>query len=183
MKEQDLKALFGQIGPLLDKEEPPAGHEQRFLARLEAQHSGGSRGVAWWKPLAIAASILFLFGIFLGSFTDIIPTGDRMAEISPEVSNTERYFAGVIEQQINLLEKEDTPEARKMVSDAMLQLDLLESDYQKLRTDLLEGGDQKILLSAIVQNFQMRIDLLKDVMDKLETVKKLKVQDNENNTI
>ncbi|NER08963.1 hypothetical protein SAMN06265375_1011557 [Muriicola jejuensis] len=183
MKERDLQDLFREIKPALDREEPPMGHQQRFLSRLEAKQSRDAKGVSWWKPLAIAASVLFLFGIFLGSFTDIIPLGDRLAEVSPEVSNTERYFAGVIEQQLTLLEQEDTPEARKMVSDAMIQLDLLEADYQKLRTDLLEGGDQKILLSAIVQNFQMRIDLLKDVMEKLETVKKLKVQENEDSTL
>ncbi len=182
MNDKDLTALFREMKPEFDREEPRAGHQERFLSRLESRGSEGTKGVSWWKPLAIAASVMLLLGTFLGSFTDILPSGDPMAEVSPEVSNTERYFAAVIQQQLTLLEKEDTPEARKLVSDAMAQLDLLETDYQQLRSDLLEGGDQKILLSAIVQNFQMRIDLLEDVMEKLETVKKLKVQENENST-
>jgi hypothetical protein len=183
MKERDLESLFREITPALDREEPAEGHQFRFLRKLEQQEAEGSKGVSWWKPLSIAASILFLFGIFLGSFTDILPVSDPIARVSPEVSNTERYFAGVISEQLSLLEQEDTPEAKKMVSDAMDQLDLLEADYQQLKTDLLDGGDQNLILSAIVQNFQMRIDLLKEVMEKLETVKKLKDQDHENNIL
>ncbi len=183
MKERDLESLFREITPVLDREEPPKGHEQRFLNKLQAQNSEGSKGVSWWKPLAVAASVLFAFGLFLGSATDIFSGSDSLAEVSPEVSNTERYFAGVIEQQLNLLQQEDSPEAEKLLSDAMEQLDQLEKEYSQLKSDLLEGGDQKILLSAIVQNFQMRIDLLEDVMEKLETVKKLKVQNDENNIL
>ncbi len=183
MKERDLESIFREITPVLDREEPPKGHEERFLSKLQYRNSERAKGVSWWKPLAVAASVLFAFGLFLGSATDVFKGGDSLAEVSPEVSNTERYFAGVIEQQLNLLEQEDSPEAEKLVSDAMKQLDQLEDEYSQLKSDLLEGGDQKILLSAIVQNFQMRIDLLEDVMEKLENVKKLKVQDDESNTL
>ncbi|MBT8286316.1 MAG: hypothetical protein HKO75_13175, partial [Flavobacteriaceae bacterium] len=69
------------------------------------------------------------------------------------------------------------------VADAMDQLAYLEADYNQMRTDLLQGGDYKIILSAMVQNFQMRIDLLEDVMQKVETVKNLKEQNDENFTI
>jgi hypothetical protein len=183
MKETDLESIFREITPVLDKEEPLKGHGERFLSKLQAHNAQGSKGASWWKPLAVAASVLFAFGIFLGAATDVFSGGDSLAEVSPEVSNTERYFAGVIEQQLQLLEQEDSPEARKLVSDAMVQLDQLENEYGQLKTDLLEGGNQKILLSAIVQNFQMRIDLLEKVMEKLENVKKLKTQDDEDHIL
>ena len=183
MKERDLNSLFREISPVLDREEPAEGHELRFLEKLEAQHSRGTGGGSWWRPLSVAASVLILLGVSLASYTGIFSMDNSLAEVAPEFNNTERYFAGVISEQLSVLKQEDTPEAKRIVSDAMEQLDALEADYGHLKSDLLKGGDQGILLKAIVQNFQRRIDLLEEVMQKLETVKKLKIQDNENNTI
>jgi len=183
MKEIDIDKLFEEIRPAIDREEPTKGHHDRFLEKLKAGDTVRSGGISWWKPLAIAASVLFLVGLFLGNFTEGLSGGDPMAEIAPEVSNTELYFAAVIEEQLKLLEEENTPEAKRLVTDAMEQLANLEEDYNQQRTDLLDGGDYKIILSAMVQNFQTRIDLLEDVMQKVETVKNLKEQNDENFTI
>jgi hypothetical protein len=183
MKKDKIESLFEKITPALDREEPMEGHEARFLAKLETGQKGVSRGVSWWKPLAVAASVLFIIGLFLGPAVWRGSEADQIASISPEISNTELYFAAVIEQQVKLLEDENTPETKKVVSDALSQLDLLEADYAKLKTDLLRGGDHKIILSAIIQNFQTRIDLLQDVLQKIEMTKNLKDQYNENNSI
>ncbi|MEZ2414763.1 hypothetical protein ACA086_07330 [Muriicola sp. E247] len=183
MKDHDIESIFKKIVPELDKEEPMAGHHARFLDKLNSESRKKTGGVSWWKPLAIAASILLMFGLFLGNFSQVLTPEATMADIAPEVTNTEVYFAGVIQEQLSLLQKEETPEAKKLVADAMDQLAYLEADYNQMRTDLLQGGDYKIILSAMVQNFQMRIDLLEDVMQKVETVKNLKEQNDENFTI
>lgn len=183
MKDHDLESIFKKIAPELDMEEPMAGHQARFLDKLNLENRKKKTGVSWWKPLAIAASVLLMFGLFLGNFTQVLTPDDTLADIAPEVSNTEVYFAGVIQEQLSLLQKEETPEAKKLVADAMDQLAYLEADYNQMRTDLLQGGDYKIILRAMVQNFQLRIDLLEGVMQKVETVKNLKKQNDENVTI
>ncbi|QBA63771.1 hypothetical protein [Muriicola soli] len=183
MKKSDIEDVFKKISPVLDREEPTAGHQDRFLEKLQGQNTPATRGVSWWKPLAIAASVALLFGLFLGSLYQNPTADETLAEMGPEVSNTELYFAAVIEEQLTLLQQQDGPEANKIIADAMDQLAFLEADYNQMRTDLLEGGDYKIILSAMVQNFQMRIDLLKDVMQKVESIKNLKEQNDENFTL
>ncbi len=106
-----------------------------------------------------------------------------MAKISPEVGNTQVYFASLIEDQVKLLENESSPEAQKIISDTMIQLKKLETNYKKLETDLLNGGNDKLILSAMITNFQTRIDLLQDVINQIETIKNLKNYNDENFTI
>ncbi|MBT8282406.1 MAG: hypothetical protein KJO86_01605 [Muriicola sp.] len=183
MKKNPIEDLFKKISPELDREEPMAGHQDRFLEKLQAQNARKPGGVSWWKPLAIAASVALLFGVFIGSLYQNPSAEETLAEMGPEVSNTELYFAAVIEEQLTLLQQQDSPEAKILIADAMDQLAFLEEDYSQMRTDLLEGGDYKIILSAMVQNFQMRIDLLEDVMQKVESVKNLKEQNDENFTL
>jgi len=65
----------------------------------------------------------------------------------------------------------------------MLQLQRLETGYQNLEQDLVNGGNSKLILSAMITNFQTRIDLLQDVIDQISTIKTLKNQNDANFTI
>ncbi len=80
-----------------------------------------------------------------------------------------------MEQQVKQLESESSPETKKIIEDTMSQLTKLEADYKQLENDLMNGGDGKLILSAMIQNFQTRIDLLQDVIDQIETIKNLKI--------
>jgi hypothetical protein len=99
------------------------------------------------------------------------------------VSNTEFYFANLIEQQVVLLETESSPETENIIDDTLVQLSKLDMDYQKLKQDLINGGNSQFILSAMIQNFQTRIDLLKEVQDQIKTIKTFKTQSNENLTV
>jgi hypothetical protein len=186
MKEDQFNELLNTLTALPDLEEPAVGHQERFLEKLNAvkgKEKEPLRRLDWWKPLSIAASIVLVLGIFLGSQLWDKGVDERITEISPEVSNTEFYFANLIEQQVAQLESESSPETRKIIDDTMLQLDQLESDYNQLKIDLLNGGNSKFILSAMIQNFQTRIDLMQDVLNQIETIKTLKIHQNENNII
>ncbi|QLG46456.1 hypothetical protein [Costertonia aggregata] len=185
-KEENIETLFKNLEGTFDTLEPAMGHQQRFLDKLNA-----SKGVAslekkrkpWWKPLSIAASIALLCCIGIGVYQSRPSIEEQVAEISPEVSNTEYYFASLIEEQIKKLESESTPQTKKMVDDTMQQLQKLKTDYNQLEKDLLNGGNSKMILSAMITNFQTRIDLLRDVLNKIETIKNLKNYDDANYTM
>jgi hypothetical protein len=186
MKEEKLEDIFKKIGPMFDIEEPEAGHRERFLEKLAASSSDKNlrkKSFSWWKPLSIAASVVVLLGLFIGNRFLDTSMEDRVSKISPEVSNTEFYFANLIEQQVKELESKSSPETQNIIDDTLFQLNKLDSDYKKLKEDLLRGGNSKFILSAMIQNFQTRIDLMEDVLNQIETIKTLKEQDNENLTI
>lgn len=187
MKEDRLESLFKDLQGSFDLQEPSPGHRERFMEKLETRGvqplrpAGKSR--QWWKHLSIAASVVLiaLIGIRLAQPE---PTRDeQVARISPEISKTEFYFASLIEEQVRELEKESSPETQKLVDDTLFQLRKLETDYAKLEQDLLTGGNSQIILSAMIKNFQTRIDLLHEVLNKIETIKNFKTDNDENYTI
>ncbi len=186
MKEKELENIFKNIKDSVDLHEPKAGHQERFLEKLNVaskQQRLEKRPSTWWKPLSIAASIAVLVGLFIGTTFTTTSLDQQISKISPEVSNTEFYFANLIEQQVVLLENESSPETQNIIDDTLQQLAKLDTDYQKLKQDLLNGGNSQFILSAMIQNFQTRIDLLKEVQNQIISIKNFKTQNNENLTV
>ncbi|MCK5441378.1 MAG: hypothetical protein KAJ23_05775 [Maribacter sp.] len=186
MEKDELKDVFSALQGHFDTEEPRAGHQERFLDKLNKANQVVTLNKPkrnWWKPLSIAASIAVLCLVAIGINNSGGTVEEQVAKISPEVGNTQVYFASLIEDQVKKLENESSPETQKIISDTMVQLKKLETNYSKLEKDLLNGGNDKLILSAMITNFQTRIDLLQDVINQIETIKNLKNYNDENFTI
>ncbi|TAI48300.1 hypothetical protein [Flagellimonas allohymeniacidonis] len=186
MKKDNVEELFNRLQRSFDLEEPTIGHQERFLEKLN--QAKGVKTLAqnktnWWKPLSIAASIALLCVVGLQIFNARPSIKQQVVEIAPEVSQTEFYFAGLIEEQVQQLRDAKSPETAKLVDDTLAQLDKLENDYGTLEQELINGGDSKIILNAMIINFQTRIDLLKEVLNNIENIKNLKAFNDENITI
>ncbi|WP_276165925.1 hypothetical protein [Zobellia alginiliquefaciens] len=186
MQKDSIDKLFKNLEGSFDLEAPAPGHEQRFLERLNVQQGAktlDTKNRIWWKPLSVAASIAIICVITFGIYNSEPSIEEQVAEISPEVSRTEFYFASLIEEQVKELKNESTPETKRIVDDTMIQLKKLETNYTKLEQDLINGGNSKLILSAMITNFQTRIDLLQDVLNTIESIKNLKNYDNAETTI
>lgn len=186
MEKDNIDNLFDNLQGTFDMKEPLTGHQERFLEKLQA-----SQGVvpiqkknnSWLRSLSIAASVAILFGVGFIIFNNSPSIDQQVAEISPEVSQTQFYFASLIEDQVRELENESTPETKKIIDDTMIQLGKLDTNYKTLEQDLLNGGNSKLILSAMITNFQTRIDLLQNVLDQVENIKNIKNYNDENYTI
>ncbi len=186
MEKDTINNLFDKLQDKFDFEEPDNDHQNRFLKKLEASKgvvSVKKQSFNWWKPLSIAASAVILLSLGFGMFSSSPSVDKQVAEISSEVSQTQFYFASLIEEQVKELENESTPETKKIIEDTMVQLQKLEANYQLLERDLLNGGNSKLILSAMITNFQTRIDLIQDVLSQVENIKKLNNYHDENFTI
>jgi len=186
MEKDELKDVFNALQGQFDTEETRAGHQERFLGKLNNKNQVVELHKSkrnWWKPLSIAASIAILCLVAIGINNSGGTIEEQVAKISPEVGNTQVYFASLIEDQVKKLESESSPETQKIISDTMVQLKKLETNYSQLEKDLLNGGNNKLILSAMITNIQTRIDLLQDVINQIETIKNLKNYNDENFTI
>jgi len=181
MQEENIEELFNQLEGSFDMATPPVGHKERFLEKLSRSDvvTLEKKKNSWWKPLSIAATIAVLFAVGVGIVNSNPSVEEQLAKISPEVSESQFYFASLIEQQVQQLESKSTAENKKMIDDAMIQLKKLETNYSKLEQDLLNGGNSKLILSAMITNFQTRIDLLQDVMSQIDNINNLKSFDDE----
>lgn len=181
MKKEPIDQLFNRLGGELDIASPSATHKASFLEKLEAQNKniplrGEESKIKWMQPLFIAASLLLIAGLI---FTQIsIPTSHReLADISPEMQETQDFFTKTIERELFDIKENITPENEKMVLDAIDQLEILESDYDQLKNDLSESGEDKRVIYAMIDNFQNRIDLLQSVVEQMDAIKKINTLD------
>ena len=182
MKVNNLNTIFKNLRPDFDTEMPNAGHEHRFLTKLNNQN----REVItltqpksnFWKPfLSIAASIVLIVTVFIGINKNNEP--HDLASISPEMAKTQNFFTNAISLEMEKLNDELTPEFQDLVVDALFQIELLEQNYITLKGDLTVSGNDKRVVSAMISNFQDRIDILNNVLNQIEELKTKKNIENE----
>ncbi len=188
MKDEELYKLFNTED--CDLEEPKIGHEERFLTKLNESRNlknTSSESVVrplWTSWIAIAASIMFVI-VIAGSFlnTNILAKPADLAAISPEMKETQEFYAKAIRAELEKVNESKSPETKIIIDDALVQLERLDLEYKKLRIDLSESGKDKRVIFAMVSNLQQRIDLLNTVLAQIEEIKDLKNYKNESTII
>ncbi|PCI11378.1 MAG: hypothetical protein COB73_02115 [Flavobacteriaceae bacterium] len=171
-----MKDNFNQLFDKdLDIAEPTIGHFDRFEKRLSNVSS--TKKNSSWKWISVAASIVLLFGVWLGQNLQ----SDRLelADVSPKMEETQTYFASVIKTEVQKINKQKTPENQKIIADAFLRMDNLETQYVKLTKELKESDADKRVIFAMISNFQQRIEILKNVLEQMDNLKQLKTIKNE----
>lgn len=177
MKKDNLEQLFENLKDELDVEMPNLGHQQRFLSKLNSENSkatdNSKQSFKLWKSLfAVAATIVLCFSLI--TILNQQPETKDLASVSPEMSKTQDFFTSTIKNELNKLDKARTPETTMLIDDALKQLKILETNYESLKKDLIESGDDKRVIYAMISNFQNRIDVLQNVMKSIEDVQQLK---------
>ena len=193
MKPKDeIDELFGRLEHQWDDAEPNTGHKQRFLEKLELNDNSSrvqKSNSKVWKLISIAATLALLItvGIQFIQRDKQQPqsqiTVKEAIEKPISVKRTEFYFSALVNQEIEKITKISSPKTKKLVDDLNTQLTKLESDYKNLELDLNTKGDVKLILNAMIINFQTRISLAQDVLQKIEEIEQLKNTKNEEHTI
>lgn len=184
MKKDPLKQLFENLAAGLDTATPSEGHDMRFLEKLEAATSNVSKQskLHYLKPiLSVAASLVILFSVLM-VFNQKPPSND-LASVSKEMATTQDFFTQTITSELNKINNQRTPETDVLINDALNQLSFLEREYEQLKTDLQNSGNDKRVVYAMISNFQNRIDILQNVLEQIEQIKEFKNTSNENTII
>lgn len=170
----NLDIIFKNLEADFDVEEPNFGHFNRFEAKLNKPIKGRNN---LYTFIAIAASFVLFFGIWIGS--NFNGSGMELSEISPEMQETQSYFVSFIEKELETIELERNKTTEKIISDALLQFNRLEIEYNLLTLELKESTEDKRVIFAMISNFQQRIELLQSLLLQIENVKHLNLQNNE----
>ena len=182
MNKNTIDELFESHKGKFDVHQTPEGHQKRFLDKLNAAQASATTqakaGVNWWRPLSIAASVVVIIGLGFSLLKSPEPSGE-LASVSPEMEQTQTFFVTTINTEIEKLKSFETPETKAMIDHALKQITSLEEEYQLLKQDLIDSGNDKRVIYAMISNFQKRIDLLEQVVVIVEEIKNLKMNDNE----
>jgi len=175
----NLDKIFKNLEGTFDIEEPTIGHFNRFEAKLnKTGETPNKKGTNLYTFIAIAASVVLFFGIWIGSsFTN---SGMELAALSPKMEETQSYFVTVIEKELQIVEKERNKETEHLIKDALKQIKKLEKEYKALTLELKESTEDQRIIYAMISNFQQRIEVLQSLLIQIENFKALKTQNNEN---
>lgn len=171
-----------------DVAEPANGHQVRFCEKMqENKNYSAKRGNLrmLWSPLvAVAAGLLLIFMIAGNNFgINFSQNSGELANVSPEMKETQQFYTTLIKTELAKINEAKSPETEAIVNDALVQMEKLDNEYEKLKKDLVESGQDKRVIFAMVTNLQQRIDLLNTVLLKIEEIKELKNPNNENSYI
>jgi len=193
MKPKDeVEELFGRLEHQWDDAEPGSGHRQRFLNKLELDKTSQNKksNTKVWKYISIAASLALLVTIGVEIFQqqtqsqpEVQVTNNNGNEKPMSVKRTEFYFSSLVNQEIEKIKEISTPQTKRLVDDLKSQLTKLENDYSALETDLSTKGDVKLILNAMMINFQTRINLAQEVLQKIKEIEQLKNTKHEEHTV
>jgi len=183
MKNRKIDTIFNQLEAQFDVEHPNKGHENRFLDKLNKQNNTKVIAIKtnYWKPLlSIAASLIILIAI-------VVPIQQShgmkdLASVSPQMANTQDFFTSTINEELDKLNDEKSPETEKLIQDALVQIENLEQQYEDLKKDLNTSGNDKRVIYAMISNFQSRIDLLQNILQEIEYIKQLNINNDENSS-
>ena len=173
----NLEQYFDKNKEMFDAYEPTEGHFERFRARLESRDSSsGGRSSFSYYIMAVAASVLLVFGYWLGNFNS--NKGIELADVSPQMEETQNFYVSTIRKEMETISGKRTEENTRIIDDAFKQLEILEANYQKLTLELKESGADKRVIHAMITNCQKRLYVLENLMDRLEELENMAPQEN-----
>lgn len=176
--EQRFQELKGQF----DTEEPSVGHFNRFESKL---HNEFDRRTKWnptsWVWLAITASIALLIGIWFGGYS--AKQGLELADVSPQMEETQNFFVSTIKQEIENINLKRTEDNQQIIDDAFLQLKKLEENYRLLTIELEKSNEDKRIIYAMISNYQQRIEVLQTLLQQLDEIQHIKTISDEETII
>ncbi len=175
------------------------GHEARFAERLEAAFSEKKdrKGVSWWRIAAMIVAFVgvAMFAYFSMSKDDTLKPGEdivqedqglqpetvdtpevpqiTLGDLSPGLKKVEDFYTNGINVQLASLEIND--DNRELIDGYMERLGELDAEYQKLNNELNELGPSEATVNALINNLQLRLEMLFKLKNKLKELK-----DNEN---
>jgi len=182
--EDKWKDIFKKNKELIQDEFTlPAGHEERFLAKLNEYHGVLSKPrFNYWKMAAIFVPLFMLSAYF---FLELNPSREsahevNLSEYSPELGEAENYLAYVVKEKTKQVESLKNKENKAIINHSLNELDSLQSNYNQLLADLKESGGNPQVIKSVVTNLQLQVEVLESVMNQIEINQELKQNYNEN---
>ncbi|UBZ14737.1 hypothetical protein LDL77_03230 [Flagellimonas marinaquae] len=178
------------------------GHEDRFFAKLDEELPNNppkKKVISLW--MQIAASVVIAVGLSVYYFNNnggtvdpdenitvvdrgtqsIEDQGISLGDLSPDLRKIETYYTTNINLQ--LAELADDPGNKELVDSYMDRLAELNKEYQRLNQELNELGPNDQTINALINNLQLRLQLLQKLKSKLNQLKSSKNEQESSNIV
>ncbi|MDY0781635.1 hypothetical protein [Tenacibaculum sp. IB213877] len=158
-----------------------ANHQQKFKQKLLAEVAPKKKSFTW---LYVAASIVVLIGLGITFYPqqDLPVTDENAVEIislgsiSPELKTIESYYMNTINYEISQLPY--NKENEELVKGYLLKIGELTKEYKSLTQELNNKGVNDQTIDALINNLQLRLQLLQRLKKQLHNLKNKEQNEN-----
>lgn len=166
----ELEKYMRENKGLFNNDEPPEGHEARFLRKLEQVEAKKKDSPVFFWRVAAAIILLLVLAVSVliprfNSPQDVQYSSMSLSDVSDDMANVEFYYKSKLEAEYSKID--DLSKTDPLVKAYLDEIDTLNKAYQDLEAMLFESGTHDKVVLAMIENFRLRLAL----MEKLETKK------------
>lgn len=191
--QKDIKNLLKEYQP--KNVEISKNHANKFEELLQKELHQQKPKKKNYKWLSVAASIILIFSLAIKFYptknidTPIIKDSLKNIEqkeislgsISPEFQTIEDYYRKSINLEISQLEL--TNDNKEIVNGYLVKITELTNEYKLLTQELNIKGVNDATIDALINNLQLRLQLLKRLQKQLKQLKNLNTTQNETHVL
>ena len=184
MTMNDIEKQIKEQRLLLDSDRPREGHEDRFMQKLESlPKQSPHRRIRFRHAIQVAASV----AIILTSAILLVrkdKSGDKVAqqEIPAAVMEADFYYTSQVDARYNEIRDFDFDDAEEKAL-LLNEMKDLESYHQQLMKDLEANPDDDRVVSALIRHYQLKLEVMDQIITQLNQVKSEISEDYEKESI
>ncbi len=176
----ELKNIIDKNRQLFDSAEPLDGHFEKFEKMLMAKQQTKSRSIVWPTLLKVAsiAILVVLSGLYVTEHFFL--SNIQAVQQNREFNEAQQYYIQQVDLRVGEIEQMEsmlTPEQKEILLDEMTQMDAM---YKKLQNDYKAMPNDPRIIQAMLQHYQMKMDILNRIIINLQNVKQFNSQNHEN---
>jgi hypothetical protein len=163
------------------------GHEKKFEQRLYKEFGASSKKnfSKFYKYAAVALIAVLSTVLVINQTNTVSKTTSKnptqvstigLGDVSPDLKTIEEFYLTSIKLELATLETSQDHEA--MVNSYLEELKIINIAYKELEQDLNEFGVTEEIVNAMINNLQLRLELLQDLKQKLNHLNKKQNEDN-----
>lgn len=158
-----------------DALEPSAGHTDRFKARLAPATLPAFARIPGWLRIAavivlVAGSSIFSFEQFKKYYADRNPS---LQELIPgEFQEASLYYTSLIKEKYSEIDRlnSSVPDRNEIL---LKELDEMDRLFNTLMKDLKANPMDERVLSAMINHYQMKLEVMGQIIQQLEEANQL----------
>lgn len=133
--------------------EPLDGHEVRFLQKLSEQKVAK-------KPKKRSLVRKIIYGNIVAAMLIMVAlvwchnSGNELEKVSQVAYESEQYYLPKIQENIEIIKNSSN---RTLAQNALNELKKMQVDYEQLRKEIIQQGQNQHLITAIQMNFNSQL--------------------------
>ena len=198
----ELKSFIEQNRNLFDVDEPSFGHLERFQQRLEMEQKQRRK---WRTNYILKIAAMVVASITVGSVvvdgwvdnsariieSKVADVGANQArdfvqrtsqyvksKTNPEYEQTQNYYVSLVDNRLDQIRASENmdDEQKKELLKELSEMDEL---FVNLQKELKADPDNPALIDALVNHYQIKINVMNQIITNLNNIKQLNEQQNE----